>query len=70
MKIMLTSPHGSSLMVEFSTAGMSPDGVDMRLRQLVDTYDGLLRADIETGCAIPSAAETQPEITTELDPDE
>jgi hypothetical protein len=67
VKIMLTSPHGSSVAVEFEERPLGPDGVDMRLRQIVDTYDAMVRSDLGTGAAIPVEAPELPEIEVEAD---
>lgn len=70
MKIRMTSPQGSSLEIEFSSAGMSPDGVDMRLRQVVDFYSGMIYTDFETGAAKRAPEPGEAEIEAELEPGE
>lgn len=67
MKIKMTAPHGGELELEFSSAGLSPDGMDTRLRQVVDTYTAMLRADFETGAAKRAPEPEAAEIETELD---
>jgi hypothetical protein len=69
MKIKMKSPQGSELELEFSSAGLSPDGMDTRLRQVVDTYSAMVRTDFETGAAL-SATLDDADIDVDLDADE
>lgn len=68
MKIIITSPTGTTIGVEVAVAELGPEGVETTMRQLADQYNRVRGIDVAYGEELAEGEE--PEVETELEADE